>query len=330
MLAVTAILFEQQKLTAITLTALWCVVFFFASAAASAAYLTVSEVFPLEIRAMAIAFFYAVGTGLGGILGPALFGKLIESNSFRNVAIGFLIAAAWLLVAAVVTWLLAVDAEQRPLEEVAEPLSATGNEDETGDEGAAEEPTHRERREVGGYPVRAGAHWSPRYSFHGVDDPLEGQIAAIERAAADADRPLSERELLTRTSSRHWGPGVARRALRRAVGRGSHRARGPRLRRGARARVGLSSVASDARDAGRSRHRGCRFLGRAPPDRASACPGAGARVLVVGSIHGNEPAGSRSCARSNAPTRTPTSGSCRRSTPTGSPGARARMRTGST
>ena len=219
-LAVTAILFEQQKLTAITLTALWCVVFFFASAAASAAYLTVSEVFPLEIRAMAIAFFYAVGTGLGGILGPALFGKLIESNSFRNVAIGFLIAAAWLLVAAVVTWLLAVDAEQRPLEEVAEPLSATGNEDETGDEGAAEEPTHRERREVGGYPVRAGAHWSPRYSFHGVDDPLEGQIAAIERAAADADRPLSERELLTRTSSRHWGPGVARRALRRAVGEG--------------------------------------------------------------------------------------------------------------
>ena len=118
------------------------------------------------------------------------------------------------------TWLLAVDAEQRPLEEVAEPLSATGNEDETGDEGAAEEPTHRERREVGGYPVRAGAHWSPRYSFHGVDDSLEGQIAAIERAAADADRPLSERELLTRTSSRHWGPGVARRALRRAVGEG--------------------------------------------------------------------------------------------------------------
>jgi MFS family permease len=219
-LAVTAILFEQQKLTAITLTALWCVVFFFASAAASAAYLTVSEVFPLEIRAMAIAFFYAVGTGLGGILGPALFGKLIASNSFRNVAIGFLIAAAWLLVTAVVTWLLAVDAEQRPLEEVAEPLSATGNEDETGDEGVAEEPTHRERREVGGYPVRAGAHWSPRYSFHGVDDPLEGQIAAIERAAAGADRPLSERELLTRTNARHWGPGVARRALRRAVGEG--------------------------------------------------------------------------------------------------------------
>jgi hypothetical protein len=219
-LAVTAILFEQQKLSSISLTALWCVVFFFASAAASAAYLTVSEVFPLEIRAMAIAFFYAVGTGVGGIIGPALFGKLINSKSFVQVAIGFLIAAAWLLIAAVVTWLLAVDAEQKPLEEVAEPLSAAGNEDETGGAEAADEPTHRERREVSGYPVRAGAHWSPRYSFHGVDDPLEGQIDAIERVAADAERPLPERELLARTNARHWGPGVARRALRRAVNEG--------------------------------------------------------------------------------------------------------------
>jgi MFS family permease len=191
-LAVTAILFEQQKLSSISLTALWCVVFFFASAAASAAYLTVSEVFPLEIRAMAIAFFYAVGTGVGGIIGPALFGKLINSKSFVQVAIGFLIAAAWLLIAAVVTWLLAVDAEQKPLEAVAEPLSAAGNEDETGGAEAADEPTHRERREVLGYPVRAGAHWSPRYSFHGV----------------------------ARTNARHWGPGVARRALRRAVNEG--------------------------------------------------------------------------------------------------------------
>ena len=83
-LAVTAILFQQGSLSAVSLTALWCVVFFFASAAASAAYLTVSEVFPLEIRALAIAFFYAVGTGLGGILGPALFGKLIASKSARR------------------------------------------------------------------------------------------------------------------------------------------------------------------------------------------------------------------------------------------------------
>jgi len=219
-LTVTAILFQQQKLTAISLTALWCVVFFFASAAASAAYLTVSEVFPLEIRAMAIAFFYAVGTGLGGIIGPALFGKLIASKSFTEVMVGFLIGAAWLLVAAAVAWFYAVDAEQRSLEDVAEPLSSTENDDEEPDREAADEPTRRERREIGGYPVRAGAHWSPRYAFHGADDPLAGQVAALERTAAESDRPLPERELLARTNARHWGPGVARRALRRAVSEG--------------------------------------------------------------------------------------------------------------
>jgi MFS family permease len=214
-LAVSAFLFERHQLSAISLTVLWCVVFFFASAAASAAYLTVSEVFPLEIRAMAIAFFYAVGTGLGGILGPALFGKLIASNSFMEVAVGFWIAAVWLLLAAGVAWKLAVDAEQKPLEEIAEPLSAAGAQD-----GDSDEPTHRERRESSGYPVRAGAHWSPRYSFHGVDDPLDGQVAEIERATDEADGPLRERELLARTNARHWGPGVARRAIRRAVSEG--------------------------------------------------------------------------------------------------------------
>ena len=74
------------SLTATTLTAMWCVVFFFASAGASAAYLTVSEIFPMETRAMAIAFFYAVGTGLGGIIGPILFGKLIEQGRHDVVA----------------------------------------------------------------------------------------------------------------------------------------------------------------------------------------------------------------------------------------------------
>src|SRR5581483_8777108 len=120
---------------------------------------------------------------------------------------------------------LAVDAEQRPLEDVAEPLSATDGDDEAAED-ASDEPTHRERREIGGYPVRAGAHWSPRYSFHGADDPLAGQVAAIERAAAEADRPLPERELLARTNARHWGPGVARRALRRAVAEGRVRREG--------------------------------------------------------------------------------------------------------
>jgi MFS family permease len=213
-LAVTAVLFQQGSLSAVTLTALWCVVFFFASSAASAAYLTVSEVFPLEIRALAIAFFYAVGTGLGGIVGPALFGKLIASKSATEMMIGFLIGAGWLLVAAVVAWFLAVDAEQTPLEEIAEPLTAAGSQNGK----PPEQP--KKRREISGYPVRAGAHWSPRYSFHGVEEPLDGQVAAIVRAADEADRALPQRELLARTNARHWGPGVAHRALRRAVAEG--------------------------------------------------------------------------------------------------------------
>ncbi|MGB8005071.1 MAG: MFS transporter, partial [Gaiellaceae bacterium] len=128
-LLVTAILFQQKTLSAVSLTVLWCVVFFFASAAASAAYLTVSEVFPLEIRALAIAFFYAIGTGLGGIIGPALFGKLIGSKSFTEAAVGFLIAAGWLIIAGITAFFLAVDAEQKPLEEIAEPLSSTEHDD---------------------------------------------------------------------------------------------------------------------------------------------------------------------------------------------------------
>jgi MFS family permease len=150
-LTVTAILFQQGSLTAVSLTALWCVVFFFASAGASAAYLTVSEVFPLEIRAMAIAFFYAVGTGLGGIIGPVLFGKLIGSKDATEMMVGFLIAAAWLLVAAVTSWFLAVDAEQKPLEEVAEPLSATDEEEERWTPQYAF-PSRRRRRPSAGRP----------------------------------------------------------------------------------------------------------------------------------------------------------------------------------
>jgi len=213
-LTVTAILFQQGTLSAITLTLLWCVVFFFASAAASAAYLTVSEVFPLEIRAMAIAFFYGVGTAIGGIIGPALFGKLIGSGSATEAMVGFLIAAGWLIAAGVSAFFLAVEAERKSLEEIAEPLSATGESAEGGD-GAGR---HAARRR----PARSGgAHWAPRYTYSPSEDLyVEGQVAAIERAVEDADEPLSERELLSRLNARHWGPGVTRRALRHAVADG--------------------------------------------------------------------------------------------------------------
>ena len=100
-------------LTAETLTVAWMVIFFFASSAASAAYLTVSETFPLEIRALAIAFFYAVGTGIGGVAGPLLFGALIETGSRASVFAGYLFGAALMLGAAVVAALWSVAAERR-------------------------------------------------------------------------------------------------------------------------------------------------------------------------------------------------------------------------
>ena len=101
-----------------------CATFFFASAAASAGYLTISETFPIEIRAMAIAFFFAISTGIGGAVGPGLFGKMIESGDRGQLFIGYLVAAGLMAIAAVVEVLLGVDAEQETLEDVAEPLSA--------------------------------------------------------------------------------------------------------------------------------------------------------------------------------------------------------------
>ena len=97
--------------------------FFFASSAASAAYLTVSEVFPMEIRAMAIALFYAIATGIGGITGPIVFGQLIGTGNRTDLLIGFGIAAL-MIAAAVAELILGVRAEQRSLENVATPLTA--------------------------------------------------------------------------------------------------------------------------------------------------------------------------------------------------------------
>jgi MFS family permease len=99
------------------------VIFFFASAAASAAYLTVSETFPLEIRALAIAFFYAVGTGVGGVLGPWLFGLLIETGSRASVFSGYLIGALLMIGAAAVAARWGIAAERKPLESVSAPLA---------------------------------------------------------------------------------------------------------------------------------------------------------------------------------------------------------------
>jgi MFS family permease len=123
LLAGTGFLFARDLIGAGTQTACWMAIFFFASAAASSAYLTVSETFPLEIRALAIAFFYAVGTGVGGIVGPWLFGVLIDTGSRVSVFGGYLLGAVLMILAGGVAWRWAVAAERKPLEMVARPLT---------------------------------------------------------------------------------------------------------------------------------------------------------------------------------------------------------------
>jgi MFS family permease len=116
-------LFAIGVLSAQTQTIAWMVIFFFASPAASAAYLTVSETFPLEVRALAIALFYAVGTGIGGVAGPALFGALIDSGSRYSVFAGYLFGSGLMIAAALIAWRYGVAAERQPLESVARPLA---------------------------------------------------------------------------------------------------------------------------------------------------------------------------------------------------------------
>jgi MFS family permease len=124
LLMVTAGVFWANLLTAFTITACWFAVLFFASAGASSAYLTVSEVFPMETRALAIAFFYAIGTAAGGITGPLLFAKLTATGKLADTAIAFIIGAALMLAAGIVAAFLGVKAERRSLEDIATPLSA--------------------------------------------------------------------------------------------------------------------------------------------------------------------------------------------------------------
>jgi len=123
LLIIVGWMFAQGRLDVTQLTAGWSVIFFFASAAASAAYLTVGESFPLETRALVIALFYAFGTGLGGIAGPALFGALIEGGTRAGVFPGYLLGGLLMLLAAGTELWLGVSAERLSLEEVAPPLS---------------------------------------------------------------------------------------------------------------------------------------------------------------------------------------------------------------
>src|SRR5260370_2614257 len=124
LLALSGWLFQAGLLTAQTQTLAWSIIFFVASAAASSAYLTVSEIFPLELRAFAIAIFYVIGTLTGGVFAPLLFGWIIGTGSSNALFAGYLAAAFLMIFGAIVELWIGVAAERRPLEHVAAPLSS--------------------------------------------------------------------------------------------------------------------------------------------------------------------------------------------------------------
>jgi MFS family permease len=124
LMVLSIVLFLNHLLNAATLTLLWCVMFFFASAGASAAYLTVSEIFPLETRATAIAFVYAIGTLMGGAIAPPVFGALIGTKQPAMLALAWGTGAVLMLIGGITEIVLGVDAERKSLEEIAAPLTA--------------------------------------------------------------------------------------------------------------------------------------------------------------------------------------------------------------
>jgi MFS family permease len=124
LLVLTAILFKSHSLTAATLIVALCVVFFFASAGASSAYLTVSEIFPMETRALCISVFYAVGTGIGGITGPLLFQALIKTGDYAQAELALLLGAGMMILGGLVELVYGIKAEGETLENIAKPLTA--------------------------------------------------------------------------------------------------------------------------------------------------------------------------------------------------------------
>jgi MFS family permease len=223
--AVMAVLFTGGALggSAWSFQAFIFATFFLASAGASAAYLTVSEIFPMETRALAIAFFYAVGTGIGGIIGPLLFGNLIASGNRGEVAVAFFIGAGVMAIGGIVELLFGVKAEQVPLENIAKPLTAE----------EAEQMPEREREGRRRYRPGPGLeypYYSPGMFGTSLRRPtalteLQGEVEAIGRAV-DEGGPVSRNELFRAVGGRRWGPGRFHRALGEAVASGRIRRTG--------------------------------------------------------------------------------------------------------
>jgi MFS family permease len=195
----TAWLFAAGALSAWTLAAAWAAIFFLASSGASAAYLTVSEIFPMEIRAMCIALFYAVGTGLGGIIGPVLFGALVETGQPGNVAAGYYLGAAVMILGGLAELVLGVEAAGRSLEDVATPLSARPRGDGAGRAAgrggnADDDPGRRPpgRRHYTAPPVEH-------------DPEREAHLGAVLQALAGG--PLNRDDLGRAVDAAGWGRG---------------------------------------------------------------------------------------------------------------------------
>jgi MFS family permease len=248
---VLALLLRSGELTAASFIAMLGIIFFVASAGASSAYLTVSEVFPMETRALAIAFFFAIGTAIGGITGPALFGQFVHSGKVDQVATGFFIGAFVMALGGLAELRFGVEAAQRPLEEIARPLTAeevdvqppartleqarlTSERDARIGERARR---YREHDRAGLRRLRPG----PGSSFYSPG--MAGTAGAADRHAAvselDLDREIEllcaileehgtcdRAELSRLVDGRSWGPGRFRTALRDAVDEGRIR-RGP-------------------------------------------------------------------------------------------------------
>jgi MFS family permease len=226
-----------------TLTSPWALeafifgTFFLASAGASAAYLTVSEIFPMETRALAIAFFYAVGTAVGGISGPLLFGRLIASGSKGAVAVAFLIGAVVMAIGGIAEIFAGVAAEGRSLEEIATPLSAEQAEDRddgSGErelegriQGRVQQRAQRERSGARRYRPGPGAGvYVPAMLGSAISAPaahgertLDAEIERIGRAV-DEHGSIHRDQLARLVGARHWGPGRFSNALHDATAEG--------------------------------------------------------------------------------------------------------------
>lgn len=218
------------------------VCFFLASSGASAAYLTVSEIFPMETRALAIAFFYAIGTAVGGIAGPLLFGNMIESGDRSLVAMAFCIGAGVMALGGVAEIFLGVKAEGANLEDIARPLTAEDadeakdevEENKSSEAGEGKVPQSRRQRLRPG-PGSAGMY-SPWPSVSSRDVPPEvsaNEVQGIIDYVGDM-QPVSETELYRAIGARHWGPGRFHSSVREAIRQGH-------IRRNRRGRLELTA-----------------------------------------------------------------------------------------